>query len=697
MIIDIARRSVIQSTASSNSLEAIMQSYRGFGPTAAGVSYSPERAMALSTVFACQSLAAGTIAGMPAHLYRKVDGGRERYRAHPLYRALTVRPAPSMSAPVLISRWVHHMMGWGNAYGELRFRAMSRQAAGIDLLLPDRTKPIVKGEEKWLETTKDSPGGGSEVVELPPGTFVHIPGFGFDGVRGYAILKMFRELMATGLAREQFTARFFGAGTHPSMVLGSDQVLSDKARDNLRAGVEAFHGGVERAHRVMVLEQGVKPYPVTMPLKDAQFVESANLTASEICRVMGNTPPHMVGIEVTSGTYSNREQDEARYLKLTIEPMLVAIESELTSVAAADDEMAYVQFLRDGLARADMKSRFEGYSTALTNGWLNRNEVRQRENLNPIEGDGGDAYTVQLNMGTLEQLGASPGLASRDVVVRQVPGGGVEIEMRAMQPVERAVAPAGNEEREARALRSAESRAVARDAMRAVFERAALRFMAREAKAAERMVKKAFSSSSPIDNLRSALEEFWRDYPAAITSELMAVVRALTDMVAASIGRELQRDIPGSSDSSSEAFLAAWVASYAARHVASSRRQIVRVLEGGEQDEALRDVLLNQVRTWSGKRAARFARDEPVRAEGAIARETYRRAGVTKIRWRARGDNCPMCASLDGRVVGVEQNFVQQGETVEGELAGGQKITVNGPISHGPLHRGCDCIQTAEV
>jgi hypothetical protein len=48
------------------------------------------------------------------------------------------------------------------------------------------------------------------------------------------------------------------------------------------------------------------------------------------------------------------------------------------------------------LLRGDTKSRFEAYASGITNGWFTRNEAREREDLNPI--DGLDEPLVPLNM-----------------------------------------------------------------------------------------------------------------------------------------------------------------------------------------------------------------------------------------------------------------------------------------------------------
>jgi hypothetical protein len=47
------------------------------------------------------------------------------------------------------------------------------------------------------------------------------------------------------------------------------------------------------------------------------------------------------------------------------------------------------------LLRGDQKTRYEAYQIALLNGFMNRNEVRALESMNPVPG--GDQYRVPLN------------------------------------------------------------------------------------------------------------------------------------------------------------------------------------------------------------------------------------------------------------------------------------------------------------
>ena len=72
----------------------------------------------------------------------------------------------------------------------------------------------------------------------------------------------------------------------------------------------------------------------------------------------------------------------------------------------------------DGLMRGDYKSRMEGYAIARQNGWMNANDIRELENMNPIpDEDGGNEYLVNGNM--ISVRAAAAGIASNAAVAGQ--------------------------------------------------------------------------------------------------------------------------------------------------------------------------------------------------------------------------------------------------------------------------------------
>ncbi|MCH0622261.1 phage portal protein, partial [Klebsiella pneumoniae] len=86
-------------------------------------------------------------------------------------------------------------------------------------------------------------------------------------------------------------------------------------------------------------------------------------------------------------------------------PLLVNIEQEIGRCLLDSDDEVFAEFSVEGLLRADSAGRAAYYTSALQNGWMSRNDVRRLENMPPIEG--GDIYTVQLNLTQLKNLESS--------------------------------------------------------------------------------------------------------------------------------------------------------------------------------------------------------------------------------------------------------------------------------------------------
>jgi len=193
--------------------------------------------------------------------------------------------------------------------------------------------------------------------------------------------------------------------THLALVKGnpSKRALNKnepKPPSGVRGYMQAFTGS-RNAGKIMVLEGGLKYQNVTMNPEAAQMLESRAFSIEEICRWF-RVPPFMVGhADKQSSWASSVEGMNLQFLTNTLRPLLVNIEQEISRCLLDDDEL-FAEFSVEGLLRADSAGRSAYYTTALQNGWMSRNDVRRLENLPPIEG--GELYTVQLNLTPLEDL-----------------------------------------------------------------------------------------------------------------------------------------------------------------------------------------------------------------------------------------------------------------------------------------------------
>ena len=92
-------------------------------------------------------------------------------------------------------------------------------------------------------------------------------------------------------------------------------------------------------------------------------------------------------------------------MKFTVGPMLTNIEQSIAKCLLTDAQRSryQVEFSKDALMRMTPEERFKTWSTAVQNGLMTRNEVRELENRDPIEG--GDELTAQTNLAPLQMLG----------------------------------------------------------------------------------------------------------------------------------------------------------------------------------------------------------------------------------------------------------------------------------------------------
>jgi hypothetical protein len=168
----------------------------------------------------------------------------------------------------------------------------------------------------------------------------------------------------------------------------------------LRKQWNEMHQGLSNSHRVAILTGGMKLAPFSMPHRDAQFLETRQFQIREIANWFG-LPPHKLG-DSTRTSYNSLEQENQAYLDECLDHWLVTWESEcwdkLLGTREKDNDTHVIEFTRQALLRAAMQQRYQSYAVAITNGFMSRNEVRSRENLNPYEG--GDEFLTPMNMNT---------------------------------------------------------------------------------------------------------------------------------------------------------------------------------------------------------------------------------------------------------------------------------------------------------
>ena len=366
------------------------------GMSSSGKVVSADKAIHLSAVWACVRLLSESVSTLPLKIYeRQADGSRKPATDHPVYQVLCRRPNMEMTPSRFMLMLVASICLRGNAFIEKKM--IGSKLVSLVPLLPQNmvVKRLDNGRLEYTYTES----GQKRVI--PEKNLMHIRGFGLDGVCGMMPMREGRDVIGAAMAVEESAAKIFENGLQSSGFLSAEQALDAEQRERLRGYMQAFTGS-KNAGKIMVLEGGLKYQNVTMNPEAAQMLESRAFSIEEICRWF-RVPAFMVGhADKQSSWASSVEGMNLQFLTNTLRPLLVNIEQEISRCLLDGDDDLFAEFSVEGLLRADSAGRSAYYTTALQNGWMSRNDVRRLENMPPIEG--GDLYTVQLNLTPLEDL-----------------------------------------------------------------------------------------------------------------------------------------------------------------------------------------------------------------------------------------------------------------------------------------------------
>ena len=356
--------------------------------TSAGADVSNDSALHISTVFACIRNISEDVAKIPLKVYRKSSEGKERLQKHRLNDLLNYQPNSEMTAMDFRQTLTAHCLGWGNGYAEIQRDILGNPAA-LWPLHPSKCKPSRRDDGLIVyEVRRDN----GEIDYLRPETVLHIRGLGDDGIVGHNVIRFARENIGLAKAAETFGAAYFGNNTVMGGILKHPGQLSEAAQSRLKSSIQRKHQGPDKAHGLLILEEGMDWTKTVIPPEESQFLETRQFSVPEICRWF-RMPPHKVA-DLQRATFSNIEHQDLEYVKDCLTAWIKRWEQAVWWRLLTDEEKRqgiFPEHIVEGLLRGDIASRYSAYQVALGNnnnpGFMTVNEVRSLENLNPIEGN----------------------------------------------------------------------------------------------------------------------------------------------------------------------------------------------------------------------------------------------------------------------------------------------------------------------
>ena len=365
----------------------------------ADVIVTDERAMMVSTVFACVRLLVQTGSTLPLGFYTRVPEGREELDSyHYLCQLLKYQPNNLMTAKEFRqAMWTQRVL-WGNGYARIRWsagRPVSLMPLKPEYMQVERSN----GGLVYRYTTIDG------IKEYAQKDIFHLKGFSSDGIMGLSALGYARQSLGLSVSADRSAAKSINGKA--SAVLELDTFPTDAQKAQLR---ELYGAGNKTSEfqndgGLIIVPGGMKYRGVSMPPDDLQLLESRQFQVPEICRFFG-VPAVMIdgNAGATSAWPASYEQQVLSFLTFTLKPYLEEWEDKIPAslLGGKERQSVFVEHKVEGLLRTDSAGRAAFLSQMVQNGLMTRNEGRMKENLAPMEG--ADELTVQVNLTNLEDL-----------------------------------------------------------------------------------------------------------------------------------------------------------------------------------------------------------------------------------------------------------------------------------------------------
>ena len=358
-----------------------------FGTSKTGVQVSEDNALTFSAVYAAVRIISETIASIPLNVYQADGETRVKAVGHPVQDLLAKAPNSVSSTFTFREAMASNLVLHGNAYAKIEMNAAGRPTALIPLNPMKVEVKVVDGEKVYVFDKKHT------YLDYE---ILHFVGLSFNGLTGKSPLSMAREAVAIGLAAQEYGARFYSNGANAGGVITAPGRLNTEVVKRLRESWNRAQSGLGSSHSTAILEEGMKYEKIGLDPEAAQFLQSRKFQVNEIARIFRIPPSYLADLE-NSSTRANTEQQAIQFVRDCITPYVRRMEVELNRKLFREDEPnLYAYFTMEGLMRGDQKARYEAYAVARNWGWLSVNDIRDLENLNPVEG--GDIYLQPLNM-----------------------------------------------------------------------------------------------------------------------------------------------------------------------------------------------------------------------------------------------------------------------------------------------------------
>jgi len=353
--------------------------------TKSGVRVNTKTALSISMVWSCVKILSESLSGLPLKLFEDAESGRKQVPGSDPALKLLRKPNPYMTRLNFLKFVVVNMALRGNAFALIE-RNRNGDPIGFVPLRFDTVTINTEDDLFYLVTPSEG-----EPYPVSPENMLHFKLFSLDGIVGLSPIEYQAETMGLAKAGQQWSSRFMRKGGFTGGYVIYENFLTKQQEAQIMAKFpDVRKADADDIGKMAILQGNPKIVPAGLSQRDAQFIESQQFQEEALAGIYG-VPLWLANrAGKTSIMGSNLEQQLTGFITFGLKPYIDAVEDEFNDKVYRKYSR-FAEFTVEGLLRADSAGRAAYYQAALGgsggSGWMFINEVREKENLPPLDGD----------------------------------------------------------------------------------------------------------------------------------------------------------------------------------------------------------------------------------------------------------------------------------------------------------------------
>lgn len=332
-----------------------------------GGEVTKEMALQVPTVAGGIDLIASIIASTPIKLYRDVNGRAEEVKDDPRLRLLNDETGDTLDANQFWHAIVRdYYVGKGGYAYIRRDRGQVKSLHYVDeaqIAIQRNLDPIFKSYDLLVRGRRYYP---FEFLKILRNTK--------DGMQGVPITEESSKLIEVAYQSLRYEMYIVKKGGNKKGFLKAKKKLDDTAMAQLKESFSRIYSN--SSDNVVVLNDGIEFQESSNTSVEMQLNENKTTNAAEFAKIFHVSPDVMGG----------KTSDTAGLAKLAAIPLMTKIQCALNRDLLLETEKGtfYWAFDTKELLKGSMKERFEAYKTALDGNFMQIDEVRYQEDMEPL-------------------------------------------------------------------------------------------------------------------------------------------------------------------------------------------------------------------------------------------------------------------------------------------------------------------------